>query len=170
MFIQGYVVTFMHVITSCTEITLFVTVIHCCFNIFLDLCAETKVRLTDAEPSEHVSPPVYSTSTSASAFSVFSKVTLSRSRAPTRSYTILVLVMSSSESCWICSGFRSQRSRFSEQTGTGLPNTTSPGTTRGNRTGEERTGQNRTGNNKTGPSGKQEHLYYETSFIIISHL
>lgn len=72
--------------------------------------------------------PVYSTSTSARAFSVFSKVTLSRASAPMASYTALVLTMSSSESCWICSGFRSQRSRFSAQTGTAVPDTTSPGT------------------------------------------
>ena len=173
---KGYIVTFMHVITSCIDITLNVCKSHPLLfhwhltlsNIFFDLCAVTKLRLRDAEPSEHVSPPVYSTSTSASAFSVFSKVTLSRSRAPTRSYTILVLVMSSSESCWICSGVRSQRSRFSEQTGTGLPKTTSPGTMRDNRTGEERTGQ--TGSNGKDRSGKQEHFYFVTSFIIISRL
>ena len=41
---------------------------------------------------------------------------------------------------------------------------------RGNRTSEERTGQNGTGNIKTGPSGKQERFYYETSFISISYL
>lgn len=70
--------------------------------------------------------PVYSTSTSASALSVFSAVTPSRSRTPTQSYTFLVLVISSSESCWICSGLRSHRSRLSAQTGTGLPKTTSP--------------------------------------------